>query len=1221
MIFTSKSFLLSSSALILGCTLSLTPVRAMEPDEPRSTGLTAAEKGIKRYKPANEKGYYLSAMKRKYPMTTHGNKALRFDALVGDDEARDEMILRYFEASTTRYLDPTENIFLESIIDPRIDLKNFLEWPDLRLKILNKVGYAWVLFHNFEGEYQKKFPKVVQAIQRSAEKDKNPIAQDTMGLMHQMGYGVEQSPEKAEEYYLMAARQGYARSQRELGFMYQKNNPKEAAKWTQRAAKLGDAGAQHNYYWIYKQGLQKDTAELEAFAKLWEGAARMDDAENVVNSIRNKINRRINDPMGANSMQATMRVLKWLKRAAEQNDPKAQYDLGCLHISVGVPEEGVQWLQKAADQNYVYALVHLAEMYRDSVEQDSKKAIELYRTLASCQNNSIPPAALAAIQNELAFLLLDCPSAEKYTGEALDLARKMAKRTDELASLYPEEAAKWTLWAAELRYAADQHELGGMYQPIKFEESANLTRRATTLNDPTAQYELGLTHYKINNPEEAVKWLQKSTDIRAKAFLAEMYRDGHIVKQDSKKAIELYRTVADYWLHAKADPNNPPPALLASMAQMQLAFMLLDCPEAEQYPGEALELSVKLLKCLKGQEDPEGALASKASELKSRIAHKKDEFYETGLSYLSNNPTEAVKWLKRAATLGHPKAECELGLIYKKLGNFEKAIEYFQRAAKYGDADVQYELGLKSKKENQPDSAARWFKDAADQGHVYASFSLAEMYRDGYDHSATNRQVMKALPPSIRSGHTTYSVVKHSKEAIELFRRLTDPNNAIPPEMALRARIHLAFLLLNYPEFSEEAMKLANGAATEADNHCLSLLNTPTQGARWSLWAAELRHAMVQSQSGLKYQPLHCYLVDVLTEQHLSLEDQELLQLTEYELGVMHFRFNDPEGGMKWIERAAAKGNTGARVFLNRLRSGQSFKVPGTELNTGMTISGVELSSYMLQAAESGSSRAMISLVNRYLRIQTPDALAKAFFWIKKAQELNDPYAQALFKVATKIAQENQEPSKDDETLVKCMESLAQTAVVIESPVDDSLSSTPEGVDSPQESSPSTDSSDEEEAITADDYTITPQEIKEWKEEQAKWKENINNPKFVREKLREAHQSFQNKQEVKERPPLSPASTKTIKTLRDKGSRFHITIDDLFSLFKDPYFQGQVDMFDTTDGYGIISYNFSHGSSKTTTGTHRKHNKSYKGLDANFLKSVAELVDLYRDDEEGEKRR
>jgi TPR repeat protein len=363
----------------------------------------------------------------------------------------------------------------------------------------------------------------------------------------------------------------------------------------------------------------------------------------------------------------------------------------------------------------------------------------------------------------------------------------------------------------------------------------------------------------------------------------------------------------------------------------------------------------------------------------------------------------------------------------------------------------------------------------------------------------------------------------------------------------------------------------------------------------------------------------------------------------QYSIGMCYLDLKEYKNAYKWLNKAAAQHEPNAFFYLanlsymglgtkkNMIEARRNYKlaakfdesenhVAKSLFNYGVLIEDIDRNTsrnYMLQAAERGFSRAMISLAVHYLRIQTPYALAKAFFWIEKAQELNDPAAQALFEAATKRTQED---SKDDENLVKCMESLSQ-ADVIESLADDSPSSPPEGVDSPasisasvlpQESLSSSDSSEDEEVkpAAADDYTITPEEIKEWQAEQAKWKEDIKNPKFVREKLQQAHQDFQDKQKGQERPPLSIPSTKIIETLRDKGSRSHITIDNLFALFDDPYFQGQVDMSNTTDGYSIVGYNFTTGKTKST-GTHRKHNKSYKGLDANFLKSVADLVEEY----------
>ena len=52
-------------------------------------------------------------------------------------------------------------------------------------------------------------------------------------------------------------------------------------------------------------------------------------------------------------------AVKWYRKAAEQNDVKAQYTLaGCYSKGEGIakdPVEAVKWYRKAAEQNYAWA--------------------------------------------------------------------------------------------------------------------------------------------------------------------------------------------------------------------------------------------------------------------------------------------------------------------------------------------------------------------------------------------------------------------------------------------------------------------------------------------------------------------------------------------------------------------------------------------------------------------------------------------------------------------------------------------------------------------------------------------------------------------------------------------------------------------------------------------------------------------------------------------------
>ena len=120
---------------------------------------------------------------------------------------------------------------------------------------------------------------------------------------------------KAVEWYRIAAEQGYARAQHNLGIMYYNGRGvtqdyAEAVRWYRMAADQGNARAQCNLGNKYSmgQGVPQDYAE----------------------------------------------AVRWYRKAAEQGDATAQYYLAlCYKNGEGVPKdlsEARRWFQKAADQ-------------------------------------------------------------------------------------------------------------------------------------------------------------------------------------------------------------------------------------------------------------------------------------------------------------------------------------------------------------------------------------------------------------------------------------------------------------------------------------------------------------------------------------------------------------------------------------------------------------------------------------------------------------------------------------------------------------------------------------------------------------------------------------------------------------------------------------------------------------------------------------------------------
>ena len=129
------------------------------------------------------------------------------------------------------------------------------------------------------------------------------------------GEGVSEDDAEAARWYRMAAEQGDAGAQYNLGVRYANGegvpeDDAEAARWYRMAAEQGDADAQYNLGVRYATG---------------EGVPE-DDAE----------------------------AVRWYRMAAEQGDARAQLSLGIRYANgEGVPEddaEAVRWYRMAAEQ-------------------------------------------------------------------------------------------------------------------------------------------------------------------------------------------------------------------------------------------------------------------------------------------------------------------------------------------------------------------------------------------------------------------------------------------------------------------------------------------------------------------------------------------------------------------------------------------------------------------------------------------------------------------------------------------------------------------------------------------------------------------------------------------------------------------------------------------------------------------------------------------------------
>jgi TPR repeat protein len=167
--------------------------------------------------------------------------------------------------------------------------------------------------------------------------------------MYANGQGVPKDDKEAMKWYRLAADQGYASAQNNLGLMYANGqgvpkDDKEAVKWYRLAADQGNANAQFNLGGRYAngQGVPQDYKE----------------------------------------------AVKWYRLAADQGNASAQFSLGVRYDNgQGVLqdfEEAVKWYRVAADQGNADAQNNLGAMYADGqgVHQSRVMAFALYNVSA-----------------------------------------------------------------------------------------------------------------------------------------------------------------------------------------------------------------------------------------------------------------------------------------------------------------------------------------------------------------------------------------------------------------------------------------------------------------------------------------------------------------------------------------------------------------------------------------------------------------------------------------------------------------------------------------------------------------------------------------------------------------------------------------------------------------------------------------------------------------------
>ncbi len=222
-------------------------------------------------------------------------------------------------------------------------------------------------------------------------------------------------------------------------------------------------------------------------------------------------------------------AIKWLRRAAQQNDPKATEKLTELLLKHKMYAEAIEWLKKMAEEDNPEASYNLASLYSEGklVGADYKQAF-LYAQKSARQLN--PDA-----EHLLALLYLSGLG----TSQNPDLAFHYEKLA---AAHHHTEAAYQTGFMLET----------GMGTEINTQEALEYYRAASTRGHAEAEYRIGFFYEKgitVNSDlRGAFHWYEKAAmhgSSNAQLALGRMYEKGQGTLSDQSEAVKMYRKAAD----------------------------------------------------------------------------------------------------------------------------------------------------------------------------------------------------------------------------------------------------------------------------------------------------------------------------------------------------------------------------------------------------------------------------------------------------------------------------------------------------------------------------------------------------------------------------------------------------------------------------------------------------------------------------------------------------
>jgi TPR repeat protein len=285
-----------------------------------------------------------------------------------------------------------------------------------------------------------------------------------LGLMFEMGWGVERNTERAQHWYRSAAVQGDARSQFALGRVLESNGALESLEWYRKGAQQGDADAQfalarnlsagnvvapdsfQGLVWFLRAAEQGHAAALVTVGSLlagdmghiamgcYERAASLGvaqaqfrvgesllsapDSPGVLKKAQHWLMLAANQGhagaqcsiglmclQGRGMAHDRRAAVEWLTKAAEQGEARAQWNLGSLYANGGEVLKrdtvlALQWCRRSADQGFAAAQATLGALYA-RMERWADAQLWLERAADQDDSEALFNLAILSLQSKM----------------------------------------------------------------------------------------------------------------------------------------------------------------------------------------------------------------------------------------------------------------------------------------------------------------------------------------------------------------------------------------------------------------------------------------------------------------------------------------------------------------------------------------------------------------------------------------------------------------------------------------------------------------------------------------------------------------------------------------------------------------------------------------------------------------------------------------------------